>query len=59
MIEITERKDVWPICPYCEQELTDIHYEQLRGKFFRRYLYFCSHCHKVLGVSERKSFWVS
>jgi hypothetical protein len=30
----------------------------LRGFLGRRYLYFCPHCRKVLGVSHRKGFWM-
>lgn len=58
MIEMTEREDVTPVCPHCEHDLTHIHFQELRGTFGRRYLYFCSHCRKVLGVSHRKGFWM-
>ena len=58
MIEMTEREDVTPVCPHCERDLTHLHFQQLRGTFGRRYLYFCSHCRKALGVSHRKGFWM-
>jgi len=31
---------------------------ELRGVLGRRYVYFCSHCRKVLGLSHRKGFWM-
>ena len=58
MIEITERDDVTPVCPHCEHDLKHLHFQQVRGTFGRRYLYFCSNCRKVLGVSHRKGFWM-
>lgn len=47
-----------PVCPHCERELREIWTRQLTSAFGRRYVYFCSHCAKVLGVSHRKGFWM-
>ncbi|MDD8030736.1 MAG: hypothetical protein PHQ25_01905 [Acidobacteriota bacterium] len=58
MIESEERHDLSPICPHCSTALTKILYQQLKSTFGRRYVYFCPHCHKILGVSHRKGFWM-
>ncbi|MGD2215880.1 MAG: hypothetical protein PVJ64_03950 [Gemmatimonadales bacterium] len=58
MLEIQERSEVQPLCPHCERALRTVWYRQLKGMFGRRYLYFCSECHKVLGISHRKGFWM-
>jgi hypothetical protein len=55
---IEERNDITPVCPHCEQALATIQYRCLSAWLGRRYAYFCSHCHKVLGVSHRKGFWM-
>lgn len=47
-----ERNDIAPICPYCETELAEIHTRKVRrGRFGigRGFVFFCSHCRKVLG----------
>jgi hypothetical protein len=33
-------------------------FQELSGMMGRRFIYFCCHCHKVLGVSHRKGFWM-
>jgi DNA-directed RNA polymerase subunit RPC12/RpoP len=58
MIPLEERNDIIPACPHCSVKLEKICFRELRGMFGKRYLYFCSHCTKVLGVSHRKGFWM-
>lgn len=58
MIETKQRDDVSPICPHCSQSVEELWFRRLYGVFGRRYVYFCSACHKVLGVSHRKGFWM-
>ncbi len=58
MIEIKEKSDVEPLCPHCSEPVGEIWFRELRGAFGRRYVYFCARCHKVLGVSHRKGFWM-
>jgi len=58
MIEATERDDVRPMCPHCSTTLRQVFFQRLSGVLGRRYLYFCGHCHKALGVSHRKGFWM-
>jgi protein-arginine kinase activator protein McsA len=55
---LERREDVRPICPHCQQEIATIAYRELQGTFGRRYVYFCSWCRKVLGVSHRKGFFM-
>ena len=57
-MELQRKEDIDPICPHCQQPLKTAWYTGLRGAFGRRYVYFCSHCHKVLGISHRKGFWM-
>ena len=58
MIALQERKDQLPICPHCRDELKSVSYQELFGIFGKRFIYFCSHCRAVLGVSHRKGFWM-
>ena len=47
-----------PICPFCETEVETLLMKEIRSNFGRRYLYYCSACRKVMGVSHRKGFWM-
>lgn len=58
MTEVMLKQDVIPLCPFCEAELRTISYTELRAVLGRRYMYFCPHCRKVLGISHRKGFWM-
>jgi len=54
-----EQKDsISPICPHCDEEIHTIYYRVTTGFFGKRYLYFCSSCSVVLGMSQRKGFWM-
>jgi hypothetical protein len=57
-MELEEKTHVDPLCPSCATVLKTIWYKELRGLLGKRYVYFCSHCQKVLGVSHRKGFWM-
>lgn len=58
MIECIEKDDVSPICPHCSAPIEVLWVRVLKSFFGRRYVYFCSACRKVLGVSHRKGFWM-
>jgi hypothetical protein len=58
MIQLEEKYDVQPLCPFCETTLNTVYFHELRGFWGKRYIYFCPHCRKVLGVSHRKGFWM-
>ncbi len=58
MINLKEDKTVTPLCPHCSVPVNQLSYRELRGHMGRRFVYFCSACHKVLGVSHRKGFWM-
>jgi len=58
MVEMQEKHDVQPMCGQCKNEIETVWYQELRGAFGRRYIYFCPHCRTVLGVSHRKGFWM-
>ena len=58
MIEAKEKEDVSPLCPYCSEAIREVWFRELSSKFGRRYVYFCAACRKVLGVSQRKGFWM-
>ena len=57
-IELEERSDLEPICPHCGVALRHVWARALASRFGRRYIYFCSSCSKVLGVTHRKGFWM-
>jgi uncharacterized protein with PIN domain len=58
MIILETREDVKPLCPYCTRELQSVWMRELKGILGKRYIYFCSNCRKVLGISHRKGFWM-
>ena len=58
MIGLQERNDVVPICPHCSEPLKEMWFTELRGVLGRRYVYFCSKCRKILGVSHRKGLFM-
>ena len=58
MIALTEKHDVLPICPHCAQEVNSLWMRQIQSLLGKRYVYFCPHCRKVLGISHRKGFWM-
>ncbi len=53
-IETEERSDVTPLCPHCGERIEKLWYRRLSGFLGKRYVYFCPHCRKVLGISHRK-----
>lgn len=57
-IRIEENTTRTPICPHCEREVTNLSARKVQSPWGVRFLYFCSHCRKVLGVSHRKGFWM-
>ncbi len=57
-MEIIETQSETPICPHCEKSLRQILARKVKSKLGVRFLYFCQHCKKVLGVSHRKGFWM-
>ena len=51
---LVDREDLAPVCPHCEQALEMVF---RRGIGFplgqgRTLVYFCPHCHKVLGFAQ-------
>lgn len=58
MIAAEEKQTVNPICPHCKQELHKVWFQALEGLLGKRYIYFCSSCRSVLGISHRKGFWM-
>lgn len=58
MIELKENDAIEPICPHCSQPPGELWFKKLHAFLGRRYVYFCSKCRKVLGISHRKRFWM-
>jgi len=58
MIELKEKEDQIPVCPHCGQMLNEMWYREMKSTWGKRYVYFCSMCKKVLGVSHRKGFFM-
>jgi len=58
MLESKEANHVVPVCPHCSERLHEIWFRAVRSLLGRRYVYLCPACHKVLGVSHRKGFWM-
>ncbi len=54
---VVTRRDLDPVCPYCEQPITEVYYKATGAGFFffpRTGIYFCPHCLKVLGLGQSK-----
>ncbi len=58
MIQLIEKNEITPICPYCQALINEVWYRGLPTLLGKRYIYFCPQCRKVLGVSHRKGFWM-
>ena len=58
MIRIQETDQESPVCPHCDAEVETVFCQRIESGLGVRYLYFCSACRKVLGVSHRKGFWM-
>jgi hypothetical protein len=58
MLASREVDGVTPLCPHCSEGLQELWFRELRSLLGRRYVYFCPRCHKVLGVTHRKGFWM-
>ena len=57
-ISLEQKDDVQPLCPFCSNNLNAVWMRELSGVLGRRYIYFCPHCRKTLGISHRKGFWM-
>jgi hypothetical protein len=55
---VVPRDDLNPICPWCEQEITEVYCKTRGVGWFvfppRNTIYFCQHCRKVLGLGQSK-----
>lgn len=58
MIAIEEQFEKHPICPFCSVQIDKLFTSEIRSFLGRRYIYYCSKCLKVLGLSHRKGFWM-
>ena len=60
-VEIVDSSEL-PLCPHCEREIERLLSKKIESQVEMnlgvRYVYFCGHCKKVLGVSHRKGFWM-
>lgn len=55
---LVDRDDISPVCPDCEQELTEV-YRRGVGVALgqgRTLVYFCPHCRSVLGFAQGRVF---
>jgi len=58
MIELIAKNDIDPLCPHCSKGIKTLWYKEIKGTFGRRFVYFCTSCKKVIGVSHRKGLWM-
>lgn len=57
-IQIREEFSSAPLCPHCEKEIEEIAARRVESTLGVRFLYYCTACRKVLGISHRKGFWM-
>lgn len=58
MISVVEQNEKEPICPFCSSQINTLYVRLISSIFGKRYIYYCSNCLKVLGISHRKGFWM-
>lgn len=58
MINLEINNSIEPVCPHCSEKLHTVYMRELRSVLGKRFMYFCHKCHKVLGVTHRKGFWM-
>jgi predicted RNA-binding Zn-ribbon protein involved in translation (DUF1610 family) len=51
---LVDREDLFPLCPHCGKELTEIHRKSKGSGLIvgRNSVFFCPHCKKVLGFGQ-------
>ena len=57
-VKLEKKDDIDPVCPHCSHKLGEVWHRELGGILGKRYIYFCPHCRKVLGLSHRKGFFM-
>ncbi|MDY0296214.1 MAG: hypothetical protein RB296_02755 [Acidobacteriota bacterium] len=57
-IQVKDPGDVYPVCPHCDSEVRQVYQRQVKTQFGKSYIFYCSNCRKVLGVTHRKGFWM-
>ena len=57
-IRIREDFPAAPICPHCQKEIHELAARRVESLLGVRFVYYCTDCRKVLGVSHRKGFWM-
>ena len=56
---VKARKGEHPLCPHCEKEIQEMVAKQCDKSWFKvteKYIYYCPHCKKVLGIGQ--SAWM-
>ncbi|MDF1545379.1 MAG: hypothetical protein P1R58_09785 [bacterium] len=53
-LSLVKRDDIAPICPYCKREIKSVAFSEMTGDLGKRFIYFCTDCKAVIGVSHRK-----
>lgn len=55
-MKVKKAENVDPICPHCDKPLPEIWRKDATPKGLsleHRYVYFCPHCRKVLGIGQQ------
>ena len=47
-----------PLCPHCGKEIQELAVRRVESALGVRFVYYCTDCRKVLGVSHRTGFWM-
>lgn len=52
---VVMRDDIDPMCPHCGEDVPEIYARRPKGPFGlgRGYVFFCPHCHLVLGFASQ------
>lgn len=57
-VRIREDFPAAPVCPHCGKDIQELAARRVESVLGVRFVYYCTDCRKVLGVSHRKGFWM-
>ena len=57
-VEVRDPGEIYPLCPHCDSEVRKVYQRTMKTMFGKSYIYYCTQCRKVLGVTHRKGLWM-
>jgi len=57
-IDVRDPGEIYPLCPHCDSEVRKVYQRAMKTTLGKSYVFYCTQCRKVLGVTHRKGFWM-